>query len=768
MKSRLLPILIANLFAASAFAQDTSQAFRWTGSIDFGVIGKNLNATDEGKAREYRDLDGGVLGGFDIKGRGTNRYWVDAFGENLFRDDMYVDVKGGRFGDFKYQVFYDSLVHNWATDARSPLRGVGGSVLTGPYPVNTPSSAINTNPWSTFDLKDKKHKYGAMFEYSGGTPWFIRADYNEKTDKGLKLVSSSNGTSPGNGFSELPSPLDWKARNFSLEGGYASRAGQLTVSALHSRFSNSNDNLSWQNQFFGNLMDNTTLAADNVQTKFSINGVAKQLPFNSTLSGRFTYANTTNNIPIGNTILTTSTGPAFTGFANLGNVPNFTGKVEHTTAAVSWHVNPTREFDVRPYWYYFKKDNRSPIMDFTNLQTSVPGGGFGTSTGISCGRSTLAPATVVSAGDCETETLSYKKNNLGIEGGYRFSAANRVIATYDYVDLKRNRIDYNDSKDNKLILEWRNSSFDNFGARLKYWRLDRDSNFLHGSDGVNANDPAYLNRFVRKYDAAGQKQDLFKVMLDYQPAPLWDLGLEGILKDTKYKDVTFGRTKDYRDELYASVAYGDMNSFRILGFADFERVTYDSYHRNISTISNGNNVAPNTNPSGFCTANAAGLNCFDPNTAPNTSNYNWSGKAKDWNYAYGIGVNWAPIDRLKLFGSLSYSKTKGDANFATPAGLVLATPVVPINISDNTTKIALNLKGNYTVDKRWDIIGGYAYERYRFKDIAYDGFQYMVAGGLTAGAPNFNNTASSFLSGAQANPNYSFNTIWIQARYKLD
>src|SRR5688572_29436175 len=97
MRQKLICILIANLFAASApaFAQMGDLAV--TGSVSVGGI-----ATDDDDARnpykltEYRDLDDGVLFGFDVKGRGS-RYWFDLFGENLGRDDQYLNLRGGTY-----------------------------------------------------------------------------------------------------------------------------------------------------------------------------------------------------------------------------------------------------------------------------------------------------------------------------------------------------------------------------------------------------------------------------------------------------------------------------------------------------------------------------------------------------------------------------------------------------------------------------------------------------------------------------------------------
>ena len=761
MKLRPITILVANLFAASgAFAQDTGDGFRISGTVEAGVLGTSVSATDKAKAKEYRDLNDGLVGGFDLKGRSTY-YWTDAFGENLGRKDMYIDVKGGRYDSFKYQLYTDNMTHNWALGARSPLNGLGGSTLLGPYPTNAPASSISSlGSWNTFDARDKIRNSGAMFEYSGGTPWYIRGEYNEKTDRGIKLMSGAQGTSPGNGFVDLAAPLDYRTRNFSAEGGYSSKTAHVAANLLHSRFSNNVDTFRWQNNFFGGgpaLLDTTTLAADSTQTKFGMNGNLRKLPWDSTLAGRITYSRTTNSIPILNSMLSTN-GTTTALYPTNGSIGQFNGNVVHKTASVSWQFNPTRSLDFRPYLNWYRKDNGSPIVQFTGLGTS----------GLACGRTTTVGGGVVNPGDCTTETISYRKNNVGFDIGYRINGENRVTGNLDYQKLTRNRFDINETKDMRYQVEWRNTSVEDLQVRAKYQYLDRDANFLLAGTGTSLNDPQALERFVRRYDATDLKQNLYKIGADYTPIPKLDFGLEGVFKDNKYGQTVLGRTKDERREIFLSTAYGDINEFRVMGFVDYETVRYDSFHRNISSVISTPGAAPNNGVSGNCQTTFG--NCFDPSIADNTSNYNWKAVSKDRNTSFGLGADWKPTSRLKVNSSLSWTKTTGRVDFAVPglAGGAPVTGTVPILSSDDTRKVSFNIRATYQATKQWDVTGGYAYERYTFKDIAYEGYQNMVPGAIAGGVPNYNSTSSSWLSGANANPNYRINAVYVKGTYKFD
>src|SRR6187402_858995 len=108
MRQKLICILIANLFGASAPAFAQSNDLVVGGSVGVGGI-----ATDDDDARnpfklnEYRDLDDGVLFGFDVRGR-SSKYWFDLFGENLGREDQYLNARGGMYDVFKYRLYSDA------------------------------------------------------------------------------------------------------------------------------------------------------------------------------------------------------------------------------------------------------------------------------------------------------------------------------------------------------------------------------------------------------------------------------------------------------------------------------------------------------------------------------------------------------------------------------------------------------------------------------------------------------------------------------------
>src|ERR671937_1233434 len=152
MRPKLLPILIAALFiSASARAQQAQG--EWSGSVTIVARRVTDNANDASKLNEYRDLTSGTtpVGAFEVRRRGELDY-LNAYGENLGRDDQYLNLQGGRYGTYRYRLYDNELRHNFGSGpgARSPFSGIGGNTLTATLP-NT-----NVSTWNTFDHSYKR------------------------------------------------------------------------------------------------------------------------------------------------------------------------------------------------------------------------------------------------------------------------------------------------------------------------------------------------------------------------------------------------------------------------------------------------------------------------------------------------------------------------------------------------------------------------------------------------------------------------------------
>ncbi|QJR15607.1 MtrB/PioB family outer membrane beta-barrel protein [Usitatibacter palustris] len=702
MNRKLIAILVANVFAAAtspAFAQ--SSDFSVTGTASVGGIMTDTNAVDASKLNEYQDLSSGLMTLFDIRGRGS-RYWFDLFGENLGRDDQYIAMRGGLYDVFKYRLSSDSLRHNFLFNGRTPYSGAGSDIQT----AAPPFPRLNQGTWNNIDMGYKRRDDAGMFEYQGTDPWYFRVDGNQVTTKGTKPGAASQGLSPGNGFVDLSLPVDYVTRNVSVEGGYTTRTMHFNVSWMTSKFETDNEAVTWQNGYWGNGIDRTALAADNKYTRVMANATFRQLPLATTLAARYTSDELESDVGLPGSVLSTTTG----GTSPTGATSStFGGKVTNKTLTLSAVSAPMKALDTRLYYNYRERDDESSTVSFEN-------------------------------GAYVTEPFSYEKDNYGFEAFYRLDRGNRIGVGYDYLETDREgRSDFDRTKDRRLFAEWKSTSLEDLSARLKYQRLERESNFLHANDGTSSTDVNYLNRYVTAFDLSNVDQDLWKLTLDWTPFANLDLGFEGIIKNNKFKDNSLGRLKDDRREIYVNASYAIPGGARFTVFGDSEEIKYDSTHRIIG--------------SGTTTG------AYDPASPANASNYNWSGKIKDRNWAVGAAFDCPMGEKLSIKASAIYYKTDGTVDLALQDGVPTSvTRPLPIADWDDTRRTSFTLKAVYAFSKTWSFTAGYAYERYEYKDSQFDGYRYTIPASTNQ---------DSYLSGVYANPQYKANFLYGLVNYRF-
>jgi MtrB/PioB family decaheme-associated outer membrane protein len=706
MKRKLIAVLVANAFVGSAIAADGA-GLKWTGEVGVGLRYVNESARDDSKLREYRDLDTDPVLFLDLKGDSdTHRF--NLFIENPTTDDRYWTILGQQYGTWRFRLYGNEVRHRWGSGAgaRSPYAGIGSETLTATLPN------FNVGTWNTFDASIRRRDIGVMGEWSGFTPWYVRVDANHVDREGIKVIAGSKGTSPGNGSMDIPAPVDWRTLNYTVEGGYQGQREHFALSWHQSKFKSDHEFVRWSNDFFapGNPFnrDATHLPSDNDLWRIGFNGNIRGLPMGSTLAGRITYGKHESDVAVLPTIL--STGGANPSTAS--NAPIFHGEVATTTAALTLNSSPMRRVDTRLFYNYRKKDNNSTQLVFTPATTS----------GLAC-----------SGGPCDPHLFGYTKHNPGIELYYRLNPANRLGAGYEYEHTDRDeRRDFPNSQEHKVFAEWKNSSLDWVDTRVRYQYMQRRGGW--------ANHPVLdaIDAFVRRYDAAPVDQHQFKLRFDTAPMPLVDLSFDLILKHNDYKETILGRTKDWRQEYYVTAGYGDINNFRVHAFADLEIVKLDSFHRV------GGNAATANPALGFTSA----------------SNFNWTADNDDKSWQLGLGATWKQFQRLTWHTNLLYVKTKGDADFSVPGappGFVGPGGLLPVHL-DHTRRISANLKGVYQHDRNWTFTGGYAYERYKYSDIGYDGFTYVLPP-LTS--------AASYFTGENAFQPYTAHIFYVVGQYKF-
>ncbi|HTP99470.1 MAG TPA: OmpA family protein, partial [Casimicrobiaceae bacterium] len=580
---------------------------------------------------------------------------------------------------------------------------------------------------------------------------------NQVSFSGTKPGSGSNGTSPGNGYTDLAIPQDYTTSNWGAEGGYQSSKATLSLRWDYSKFENNNQTLQWTNPFFGsNQLDTTYLPPDNTFNKFTASGNYRDLPWKSVISARYTWAKTTSNVGLGTTALN---GPPAVYSPTLPDQGTFNGENVQQSFALAWTAIPATNVDTRVYYYWTKLQNNSDQITYGNAPTNpLP-------SGVSCGNYT-PPGGVPSQipGNCENDLFDYTKNNAGFDIWWKFMPGNRLGGGYDYNNLNQNRVDYDHATTNSVWLEYKNTQLDTITGRLKWVYLKRDSDHNFTNTGLSPNDPNYMLPYTSAFDMQSNTSNLLKLYLDWVPMQNMGLDFEGVWGKVDYDDVTLGRTSVNRQGYFASGNWTPTQAIKLNAWGSWEQYKYPSDHRYIGTVAGGP-----TPPSGWCTT--ANPNCYDPFAPPyqqspgsTTASYNWSSGTRDQTWMIGIGGDWQAMEQLKFTSSYMYISNKGNATFANQSGIVLNNPpTLNIDNFDNSSQQFFNLKGIWSYNKNWSVTGGYSYMKYTHNDIATNGYQYVLPYPGVA-----TNTSLSYLNGYDAFTDGHSNIFYVLLTYKFD
>jgi len=763
MKVKLIALVVAGLFAQSAAADD----FLWSGSLEAGGRGTNIDGanrngangntaplstanpltpytgpTDGAKAQEYQNINSAPIGVFDVRGSSRDMY-LRAFGEELGRDDQFINIVGGGYGVWKASLYNNNIPHEYSFNALSPLSGSGGGLLqvapsTLPYP-----GLRNPDLWYTYNLGTQRNTWGANGEFSGKTPWFIRADYNEVKQSGIKPSSGQLGTGSGNGLIELGAPVDYKTQNTTIEGGYNTKQYGFKLAFLDSKFTDANDSFQWTNFFMRSGLDQSLLPADNELKKWSFNGYIKQLPWDSAIIARFAQSKTTSSFnmatsslkPTGNTPAGQALPPGV-GYlvtqpydsSSGQNISNFDGNLKRTTANVTWNASPVDKLDLRVFYNYYDLQNDSTSVSY---RQGSQGTNCATPPVNSATCFTIAPL-VEEAG----EAFGYTKNAAGFEAAWAFNRSNKLLGGFDWEGIDRKLDSAPKSDDYRYWIEYRNTGWKDLTGRLKYEFLQRRS------DLVNTAAATSVTAYYTAYDVNNFDANVVKFNVDWTPMPLVLLGVGATWRDVDYKDNLYGRTKDRNEQYDVTAAWGD-EKLRVTGIGNWGKIRYDQGYLN------GNYPAPT------------------PNTA---TNFEWSTQNTQDGWMGSVLVDWVPTDKWTLTTSYTYQKTSGGIDFTsgntTAGGGFLGGPLVNYN-NDNTTLQRFQIKGTYTLNSKWAFNGGYAYEKYDYSDgqmAAYGGYYPYFANLNTAAVGSGN----AWYTGAFANPAYKTNLVWLTVTYKFD
>src|SRR5512143_152307 len=725
MRVKLIAVVVAGLFAQSAYADDN---FLWSGSLEAGGRGTNIDGanrngaygntkplsatnpltpftgpSDDAKAQEYQDINSAPIGVVDVRG-GSRAYYLRAFGEEFGRDDQFINIVGGGWGTWKASFYNNDIPHNYSFNALSPLTNVGSTLLGFSSPSGAYPPAANPNAWGTWNYGTQRNTTGGNLEVSMKSPWFIRADYNEVKTNGIKPSSGQLGTGSGNGFIEFGAPADYKTKNTTIEGGYNSKQYGIKLAYMQSKFTDANDIMQWPNFYMRNGLDTSLLPPDNDLKKWSLNGYVKQLPWDSAIVARFSQSKLTNSVGLTAAPWTSSLKPTGTGAGATSaegnpkgvgylltqpfdsstnqNLSNFDGDIKKTNFNVAWNASPMAKLDMRVYYDYYDKENNSTTVSYRQG-----------SQGSSCATPPANSATCFTIGELieeNGEAFQYKKNAAGFDASWAFDRANKLLGGFDWDRVKRNDLVLNnqdapESDNYRYWIQYKNTGWNNLSGWVRYEFLQQKSDLIYTGSATS------VQSQYTPYNVNNSDRNKVKLWVDWTPAPLWLVGFGATWMDTDYKDNLYGRTKDKLQQYDLTAAWGD-ERLKITGIGNWGRVEY-----------NQNYLAGS----------------YPPATPFTATSYTWGTKNTQDGWMLAAMADWAATEKLMLTASYSYQKTGGGVDFnsgyfgppcpaAGCSGGFAGGPLVNY-VTDDTKLQRFQIKGNYNINPTWSVSAGYAY-----------------------------------------------------------
>ncbi len=660
MKKQVYSAVILLSLATPALVVAADNTTEVHGSVEAGVRGVAVNG-NEARFNEFRDIDDGVTGSIQLDAlKGAYHFQFDA--DKIGEDDQFFQLKGGEYGNFKYKFIYDEIVHNYGFDAITPYSGLGTSRVT----LSADTADITT--WTHFDSKVNHKRYGGELEVSLHSPYFVKFGIERREQDGLRPYTVHRPSD-----AEVPEPISNSTDNFNLQAGYGGESLTASISGSLSSFNNDNKFMATATP---DADDNYTIfSQDNDYSKLAANLTWRNLPVSSVFSAAASYANLENSYTAGDINLNaTNLNPEWTTL----NSRTFDGDIDYTSVSVALSSNPINNLDTKIYYNYLERDNGSSAIYYDATH------------------------------DNRAELLSYDKNTVGIDVGYKLPVKTKLEAGYEYLKIDRstpdgsNEYPTNETKDKSAYVQLKNSTLDWLTAKVRYKHLKRDSDELENPT------PFYYQ---------DQSSDEWKLGLALYPMDQLDLGLDYTYKNTDYDYAIDTRTDDTRHSLYLDGVWHVIGKATLSGFIGYETVETDA-------------------------------NRVTDNTVQTTPLYAQTIDDDFW--TYGLVAN-VPnvVDKLTLNVSWQYQKSDGSVDFDNS---LTGTTYENITESDDYTKKLLEAKAIYALSSSLEMTLGYIYEKYEYSDISINNFSYTAVAG-------------DYYGGVYAFPNYEANIGYLAVKY---
>lgn len=645
------------LLSGPARAEDEAVV---NGSVTVDIVDMDRDGEESAKFDEYSDRGDGTSAEIELRAF-RPRYYLRLDAANVGRADQAVSIAGGRFGQFKYSIFYDETPHHLSGGSSTFYAGAGSGDLLATGVVADPSR------WQAVDFRIDRQSYGFDGEVSLGTPLYLRLGGSQKQTDGLTPISGNSTIAGFGSTTEFPRPVAWEEAKGFLEWGYRTRALVATLKGEVSSFDNAKEETSWEDQFALSPAirpDVSTGPPDNEFWKVSGQLAWRTPALGSSLALRGSHSRVTSSSTIRTTVATDT--PA--GSSDIVVDPGtFDGDIAYSSADAAWNSAPLEKLSLEVFLKYLDKSNDSSVVEFA-----------------------------AGSGHAETEIFQYTKKSAGLEASYALARRSALDAGYSYVTVDREgRLDGTGSDDHLVFGQLRWGAWELLELRGRYELLDRSGEFDPKETGDSPTASEYIRNFVRRFDVADQQRQSAKLEASTSIADV-GLSLEGAWRDSDFDKTELGLTGMKHYDVYLNADYARAGVFSVTAYGGFENDRSEMDSRSFTPGSPADPAAGTVGPA-----------------------YNWSEDLEFDTLAYGMRVE-APLGKRLLFGAgWDRSDVDGKAEFSTEG----AAPLLDLDKVEDFTRQDVSADLTFKFAARLSCTLGYRFEKYDFEDEQWDGYR---------------------------------------------
>ncbi|MBF0465409.1 MAG: MtrB/PioB family outer membrane beta-barrel protein [Nitrospirae bacterium] len=708
-------------------------------SGEITMTGQTVGLTgNPSKYNEYRDnKENYFLGSVKLK-YDDDKYWFYLKAEDIGYDTQHYKLDGGIYGIVKYNLEYKEMLHNYSLNDKTIYNGAGSNNLT----TMTGYATTPATRWNSLDYTIDRQQEGGAIRLDALKPFYMEFGASRESRNGTRPLSATNSNGSSGPVTEFPQPIDYVTDVLRGEIGYITKPIFASAYVTYTDFTNSNENLYFQNIYAGSSSipnrvgqtDTMTLPPSNQNYNYGFKGSAA-LPFNSRFSVNINGGETTSDATyltsslIGQT--NTVRNPSYTyTYANGDNT--WHGKVDTENYNFVLNTNPIAALDGNIFYRYRSLENKSNDPSVTsntgNTNNYIP--------------------------------VNYTKGDFGVDLSYKLPAHFVLFGGFNYVNthnsiaLNGGHMAYDIPKtvDNiwNVGLKWAGVDF--MSAKIAYERMNRDGS--NNSDISTATDRYAI--YKNEFDTGSQNRDKLKIGVDIFPIETLDIGLGYNYKRSAYVDTVIGLRNSTTNEYYVDASYAIGKYVKLNGYLALEDLKTYQFMRTSSGTGNDD-------PSG---------------ATQNATNYNWDLTYRDKSLDYGAGIDIYMIPK-KVTLRVQYDSVRSDGSgdftilnqaalntLGSPTGT--ATTILPSQNNSNIDIPNIDVyrlntilaKVMWNVTHNFSVSAGYAYQHYAYDDYGYNNYPSTYT--ITDNAGNVN-----YLSGAYSDPSYNASLAFLTLKYSF-